>query len=77
MEILQDLIIDKCMAHLQDRKIYAGVAKPGQRRRSFSFSNEREKVRSLERKGKENVMRFLEPCSLGIRGFESHPPHHI
>jgi hypothetical protein len=36
-----------------------------------------EKVRSLERAGNgQAAVCLLKPCSLGIRGFESHPPHH-
>jgi hypothetical protein len=37
-----------------------------------------EKVRSLERAGGQGAAAvcLLKPCSLGIRGFESHPPHH-
>ena len=36
-----------------------------------------EKVRSLERAGNgQDAVCLLQPCSLGIRGFESHPPNH-
>jgi hypothetical protein len=36
-----------------------------------------EKVRGLERAGNgQDAVCLLQPCSLGIRGFESHPPHH-
>lgn len=39
------------------------------------FLVEEEKVRSLERADKGQAACLLKPCSLGIRGFESHPPH--
>ena len=46
----------------------AGVAKPGQRRRSLLTQGAKLRM-------SQGIKRFLKPCSLGIRGFKSHPPH--
>src|SRR5919106_5364407 len=58
---------------LQRRRFMRGSPSPVNGAGPFQANYER--VRSLERARDENIVCFLYPCSLGIRGFESHPPH--
>jgi hypothetical protein len=66
--------IDKCISQGYKRRRFERGS-PSPVNGAGLFQGNYERVRSLERAHDETIVCFLYPCSLGIRGFESHPPH--